>query len=121
MRTRIVSRKERPSFLRDFSRIHDGAMITISVAVPGDGSQNEIINQPLRGISEDRDEIFVHTGNGCDRPHLARRVRNTDTVLLQQTDEGADAALDIASADGSHTIVRFRSPALPELLDPGVE
>lgn len=121
MRTRMVSHREWRSFFRDFSRIHNGAMVTISVAPPGTNPHDEIVNQSLRGISEDRDEIFVHTGNGADRPHLARRVRNVDCVLLQQTDEGADAEVDIDSIDGSRTIVRFRSPALPELLDPGVE
>ncbi len=121
MRTRMVSHKERRSFFRDFSRIHNGAIVTLSVAEPGAGAHDEIVNQSLRGISEDRDEIFVHTGNGTDRPHLARRVRNVDSVLLHQTDEGADTEVDIDSIDGSRTILRFRSPALPELLDPGVE
>lgn len=121
MRTRMVSRKEWWSFFRDFSRIHGGALVTISVVEPGAASRDEIINQPLRGISEDGDEVFVHAGNGVDRPHLERRVRNVSAVLVQQTDEGADTAVDIASIDGSLTSVRFRSPALPELLDPGVE
>ncbi len=121
MRARMVSQKERGSFFRDLSRIHDGALVTISVAAPGAGTHDEVVNQSLRGINEDKDEVFVHTGNGPERPHLARRVSHVDTVLLQQTDEGADAEVDIASIDGSLTIVRFRSPALPELLDPGVE
>ena len=121
MRTRLVSHKEWRSFFRDFSRLHDGAMINISVAAPGERSHDEVMNQPLRGISEDGDEIFVHTGNGADRPHLARHIRNAGAVLLLQTEEGADAEVDIDSIDGSRTIVRFRSPALPELLDPGVE
>lgn len=121
MKARMVSHKEWRSFFRDFSRIHDGALITVSVAASGAATHDEVINQSLRGINEDRDEIFVHTGNGRERAHLARRIRNVDTVLLQQTDEGGDAAVDIASTDGSRTVVRFRSPALPELLDPGVE
>ena len=121
MRTRMVSEKERRSFFRDLSRIHDGALVTISVVAPGAASHDEIVNQPLRGISEDRNEIFVLAGNGADRQHLGRRIRDVDTVLLQQTDEGADTSVDITSIDGSRTIVRFRSPALPELLDPGVE
>ena len=121
MRTRIVSHKEWQSFFQEFSRIHHGALISISVTAPGERSHDEVMNQSLRGISEDREDIFVHTGNGAGRSHLARHVRNVDTVLVQQTDEGADAAVDIASTDGTRTIVRFRSPALPELLDAGVE
>ena len=72
MRTQMVSHKEWQSFFRDFSRIHDGALITVSVAAPGKGSHDEVVNQSLRGINEDRDEIFVHTGNGRERAHLAR-------------------------------------------------
>jgi hypothetical protein len=116
----MVSPKERPAFFREFSRIHNGALVTIRVTTPEEGS-HEVMNQSLRGISEDRDDIFVHAGYGADRPHLARRVRHVESVLVQQTDEGADAAVDIASIDGSRTIVRFRCPVLPELLDPGVE
>lgn len=121
MNARIVSEKERQSFFRDFSRIHNGALVTISFVAPGTASRDEIVDQPLRGISDDGNEVFVNAGDGGARPHLERRVRNVDAVLLQQTDEGADAAVDIASVDGSRTVVRFRSPALPELLDPGVE
>ena len=121
MRSRTISDNEWRSFFRDFSRIHDGALINISVAAPGERSHDEVMNQSLRGISEDRRDVFVHTGNGAGRSHLARRVRNVDSILVQQTDDGADAAVDISSIDGTHTTVRFRSPALPELLDPGVE
>ena len=121
MKTRMVAQPEWRSFFRDVSRIHDGALITISVAAPGVRPQKEDLIQSLRGISETRDDVFVHTGNPPARPHLARCVRNVNAVLLRQTDEGADAEIDIDFFDGSRTIVRFRSPALPELLDPGVE
>lgn len=35
---------------------------------------------------------------------------------LEQTDEGADAALAIKSADGT-ALLRFRSAVLPEMVD----
>jgi hypothetical protein len=121
MKTRIVSPHEWRSFFRDFSRIHSGALITINVSGPGVGSHDEVVDQPFRGISEDGDEIFVHVGDGSEHPHLERRVERVDAIRVQQTDEGADAAVEIASIDGTRTMVRFRSPALPELLDPAVE
>lgn len=121
MRTRMVSHTEWRSFFRDFSRIHDGVLVTISVAEPGTAVHEEVLNQSLRGIREDDGEIFVHTGGCAGGEHLANRIRNVNSVVLQQTDEGADAEVDIASMDGSQTAVRFRTPALPELLDPGVE
>jgi Family of unknown function (DUF5335) len=114
MRARMVSHTEWQKFFREFSRIHDGALVTVSVAAPGAGTHDEIVNQSLRGISEDQNEIVVNTGDGGGRPRFTRRVPNADTVLLQQTDDGADAAVDIASADGSRTVVRFGRTARPE-------
>jgi hypothetical protein len=36
---------------------------------------------------------------------------------LEQTDEGADAALAIKSNDDTTALLRFRSAVLPELVD----
>lgn len=121
MRTQTVSPQQWHSFFRDFSRIHAGALVSMSVADPEVGLEDEIDGQPLRGISEDGDEIFIHLGDGSEHTHVEHRVEHVNTIHLQQTDEGADAAVDITSVDGTRTVIRFRSPALPELLDPGVE
>jgi hypothetical protein len=82
---------------------------------------DEVVDQPLRGISEDGDELVVHIGNGAAAPHLGHRILHVRSLRLQQTAEGADAALDIDSIDGTRTVVRFRSPMLPEMLDKAVE
>jgi hypothetical protein len=121
MRTETVSPHRWRSFFRDFSLLHAGALVTVSVTEPGIGLEDEVANQPLRGISEDGDEIFIHIGDGSGHTHVEHRVEHVNTIQLQKTDEGADAAVDITSIDGTRTVVRFRSPALPELLDPGVE
>jgi len=42
-------------------------------------------------------------------------------VLIEQTDEGADAVIAITSEDGTRTEVRFRSPIRAELLDSALE
>jgi hypothetical protein len=121
MKSRTISKREWQSFFRDFSRIHAGALITMHVTGPDVGSNHEKAAQPLRGISEDGNEIFIHIGDGNRRPHVEHRVQHVKAIRLQQTDEGADAAVNITSIDGTRTSVRFRSPALPEMLDPAAE
>jgi hypothetical protein len=121
MRTQTVSPHRWRSFFRDFSLIHAGALVTMSVTDPDIGLEYEVVNQPLRGISEDGDEIYIHISDGSEHPHIGHRVEHVNAIQLQQTDEGADAAVDITSIDGTRTVIRFRSPALPEMLDPAVE
>ncbi len=121
MRTRTIARHNWRSFFRGFSRIHTGALITMNISSPLVGAHDEVFDQPFRGISEDGNEIFIHVGDGREHPHLECRLQRVWAIQVQQTDEGADAVVDITSLDGSHASVRFRSPALPELLDPGVE
>ncbi len=43
------------------------------------------------------------------------------TVRLEQTDEGADAAIEMTSEGGTRAVVRFQSPICADLLDPAVE
>ncbi len=49
--------------------------------------------------------------------HVTHRIGNAVQVSLEQTDEGADAALAITSAGGTTALLRFRSAILPELVD----
>jgi hypothetical protein len=121
MKTQTVSPHRWRSFFRDFSLNHAGALVTMSVTDPDIGLEYEVVNQPLRGISEDGDEIYIHISDGSEHPHIGHRVEHVEEIQLQQTDEGADAAMDITSIDGTRTSIRFCSPALSELRDPGVE
>ena len=49
--------------------------------------------------------------------HLTHLVHDVTRISLERTDAGADVALQIVSADGTTTLVRFRSPALPDTVD----
>lgn len=113
---REIPAPERERFFATFNRVHFGAPVTLRVdtsEVAGD--------QPFRGITCEGADVVVHVGPPIEREQLAHRVMYPGKVRLQQTDEGADAALDLTSNDGEHTIVRFRWPMRPELLDPAVE
>ena len=121
MRLRDIEGPERGTFLRELSRLHAGAIVTMSVASPSVPVLDEVVAQPLRGISTDGSDVIVQIGANGSGPHFAHRIVGVDSLRLQQTDEGADAGIDIAGADDARTIVRFHSPVLPELLDPAVE
>ncbi len=62
------------------------------------------------------DEIAIMIGAKPD-DHITHSISRPTEVSLEQTDEGADAALAIKSADGVTALLRFRSPMLPEMVD----
>lgn len=121
MRFRTIPPHDWYSFLGDFSRRHAGSLVTMNVKGPAVQPIDEVIDQPLRGISDDRGAIVIHIGDGEHHPHIGHRLDHVDTVVLEQTNEGADAAVEIRSADGDVALVRFRSPIITEMLDPAVE
>lgn len=115
MNARVIAATDRPSFFSCFSKLHAGALVTVRV-----GTRDEVVDQPFRGLSLDRADIIVNTGEGADAHH-GHRVPHVADVRLEETDEGADAAIAMTSDDGTHTEVRFRSPIRADLLDPAVE
>jgi len=121
MRSQDIPIREWPSFFGRFSRLHEGALVTMSVSAPDTGAIDAMRDEPFAGISSDGDELIVHVGAHRERPRLEHRILHVDSVRIQQTDEGADAEIDIDAMDGIRTIVRFRSPMQADLLDPGVE
>ena len=122
MKSRDIPIEEWPSFFNRFSRLHQGATVTMSVSAPDTGEIDAMIDQPFSGISSDGDELIVHVGSAIERPRLEHRILHVDSVRLQQTDEGgADAEIDIDSIDGIRTVVRFRSPMREDVLDRQVE
>ena len=53
--------------------------------------------------------------------HITHTIAGPTDVSLEQTDEGADVALAITSEGGAVTLLRFRSPTLPAMVDGIVE
>jgi uncharacterized protein DUF5335 len=120
MSGREIARGEWKRFFDRFTRLHFGAIVNVNVSGVLVGCQSTIISQPLRGISTDRDDVLIDTGRRIF-DHVGHRIPDVRAVRVQVTDEGAVKALDLDGSDGTHTTVRFRSPVLPELLDPAVE
>jgi hypothetical protein len=73
----------------------------------------EAITAELNPVGEDVISILVHTTPQECVTHI---IHAPIRVRLEQTEEGADEALEIESAS-STTVVRFRSAVLPEMVD----
>lgn len=107
------------SFLDGFSRQHEGWLATVEVATAG-GTLTEVVNRRLRGVSIDHADghqrAYVEMGDTPDEA-LTHTVESPMRIRFRRTQAGAHEGLEIESADGSRTIVRFRSAMLPETLD----
>jgi hypothetical protein len=107
------------SFLDGFSRQHEGWLATVEVATAG-GMLKEVVNRRLRGVSIDHADghqrAYVEMGDTSGEA-LTHMVESPTRIRFRRTQSGAHEGLEIESADGTRTIVRFRSAMLPETLD----
>ncbi len=117
--TREIARDEWPVFFDAFSRRHEGWLVTVEVF--GDlGAQVEVEERALKGIfAEERDgsiTIEILTGSSPEET-FTHAIARPKRVSIEETGEGAEAALQIESEDQGTTLVRFRTAALPETVD----
>lgn len=122
MKTREIPKEEWGKFFDNFSRRHEGWMVTLEILGAEIGAQVAEQELALNGIVDEWDDIkgnaiMIMVGAKPDA-HVTHTIGNATQVSLEQTDGGADVALAIKSADGTTALLRFRSPMLPELADP---
>ncbi|HEY6245806.1 MAG TPA: DUF5335 family protein [Pyrinomonadaceae bacterium] len=120
MSTQEISRGDWTIFFDTFSREHEGLLATLELFDPDVGAQ-ELVNQlPFEGVSVseagDLEDIALNFGGPSDDA-ISHVVSGVTHVWLEKTAEGANAALEIESADKSKTLLRFRSPVEPGLVD----
>ena len=121
MQTRQIPKGEWPAFLNTFSRKHEGWLVRLEIFGPEIGAQIEEKGLILEGLADEWDEvtgntIMIMAGNKPD-DHLTHSINHPTEVSLEQTDEGADAALAIKAEDGTTTLLSFRAAVLPETVD----
>lgn len=121
MKTREIPKDEWGRFFDNFSRRHEGWLVTLEIFSAEIGAQVEGRELALKGIVDEWDEvqgneILIMVGMKPD-DHITHTIGNATQVSLEQTDAGADVALAIKSADGATALLRFRSPMLPEMVD----
>jgi hypothetical protein len=121
MQTQEIPRQEWNSFFDSFSRRHEGWLATLEVLDPDAGAQEEAHDLPLEGVSvaseADKSKSIAINMGKTPEDHISHTITKPQHVWLEKTDDGADAALEIESADEAKTLLRFRSPMLPEFVD----
>jgi hypothetical protein len=120
MQTVEIPREEWAHRLNEFTTIHEGWLVSLDVLGPDLGAQPEIVNLPLLGVSADRvnhDGTIAVSVARSRSEHFSHLIEAVTRIHIERTDDGADAALQIESADGTKAILRFRATALPETVD----
>ena len=121
METREIPRNEWRSFFDIFSRQHEGWLATLEIFGQEGDAQQTPREVPLKGITltsvvGESEAIALNLGK-IPEDHVKHTVIEPVHVWLAQTPEGANAALEIESADETKTVLRFRSALLPEFVD----
>lgn len=105
--------------LNQFTAIHEGWLVSVDTL--GDlGAQTVIHNLPLLGVSVDRldhDGTIAISVARSAAEHATHMIEGVGRIHVEMTADGADAAMQLESIDGTKTILRFRATALPETVD----
>jgi hypothetical protein len=119
----VIAREEWVAALNGFTRRHDGWLVSLDIIAPQGTPQREFENLPLLGVSSDRVNHYgtlVISVSWSRSEHLTHMVHSVARLSIEQTVDGADAALWIDATDGTRTVLRFRVAALPETVDGAV-
>lgn len=120
MQTKQIHAADWRRTLDALSRSYDGALVSLEIVGGEVGAEEEILDQPLRGISSDRSGVTVRIER-AGRVHLDHHVAHPEALRIVETDEGAVMGIEIEDVKGMHSFLRFRSPMRPEIFDPAVE
>jgi hypothetical protein len=114
MQTRRIPRAEWPAFFEGFTREHFGWPTTVWILGPRIGALVEARELPLEEIVADPLAISIHLG-GMPGKDVEHPVAAPVSVWLETSEEDVLGALGINTADGTTTLVEFRSPVPPGL------
>jgi hypothetical protein len=119
MSRRVIDRQEWAAFVDGFSRRHDGWLISVASERGADARRYVVRDVPLRGVvaelNGDSSSMMVFTG--YTSPHATHFVERPVSLAVEETADGAEPELTITDDSGSRTIIEFRSPMRPELVD----
>jgi hypothetical protein len=123
MPTREIERGDWSGFFDSFSQQHEGWLTALEELGAEVGAQVEVRELPFRGITfdhkgeEGQGTVSIMLSEAESTEHVAHIISAPSGVQLEQTEDGADEALLIEAADGTKTLLRFRSVMLPEMVD----
>jgi hypothetical protein len=121
MERQEIPRDEWKSFFDVFSRQHEGWLATLEILGQELDAEREPHEFPLKYVTltsvvGQSEAIAINLGK-TPEDHVKHTVIEPTHVWLAQTPEGANAGLEIESADETKTLIRFRSAVLPEFVD----
>jgi hypothetical protein len=106
--------------LAEFSALHEGWLISVDVIDPAIGAQHEVRDIPLIGVAVEPQRaggLITIAAASRDGEQITHTIHSPTRVWIERTDKGADAAMQIESAEGTKTILRLKTPAAPESVD----
>lgn len=105
--------------LEQFSAAHEGWRISLDLLAAEIGAQREITDLPLAGITLEpagAGTVMI-TAARSPADYITHTIQAPSHIWIERTEDGADAALSVKSADGAQAIVRLTIAALPETVD----
>ena len=111
MQTRDIPREQLVRFFDDFSKNHEGWIVTLEVLGSDIGDQEEANRLPLVGISadvkagENRIEIIV---GGRPDADVTRFINWPKHVWVKESSKPGDEAIEVESEDGIKTLLNFQ-------------
>jgi len=119
MSTEEIPRAQWGGFFDSFSRQHEGWLTSLELLEGTTGPQHGPLS--FEGISlnsSDRgSQSIVISLAKSPVEHVTHMIGHPKRVRLQRNEEGANASLEIEARNDTRTLLRFKSPMLPELVD----
>src|SRR5215813_1957463 len=116
MQTKEIPREQWIKYFDNFSKSHEGWIVTLEILGSDLGDQEEASGLPLVGVSadvkarENRIEIIV---GGRPDVDVTRFIDTPKSVWVKESSMPGDEAIEIESADGTKTLLNFHR-VLPE-------
>ena len=120
MRTKQIPVLDWRSSLDALSRSHDGALASLEIVGGEVGAEEEVHDQPMRGITSDPSgvTIWFEKAGGTRIDH---RIAHPQKLRLLESSEGAIVALEVEDDAGMRSFLRFSAPARPEAFEHPVD
>lgn len=109
-----------PQALAEFSALHEGWLISVDILAPAIGAQPELHDLPLTGVVAERQktgDTITISASKSGAGQITHTIHSPTRVWIERTHDGADAAMQIESAEGTTTILRLKTAVRPETVD----
>jgi hypothetical protein len=98
----------------------EGWLVSVDVLSPAIGAQPEVRDLPLVGVVAEpgpKGGLITISAARFNGEQITHMIHSPTRLRIERLDDGADMAMQIESAEGTTTILRLKTPALPETVD----